>query len=270
VFEAFIGQGTPSLRRRRLAGHAIAIGLHALAITTAAQLARAPRAPIALPAPHAVPVHLGLTLSQACLRRAPAPAHALAAAAATPPAKPKADPAPRSRRHPMIPGGRPLAAAAALPLREPTPMSDVVSPAPTSDVEPTPAAQRPASGTIDGAVRTSMATGMSAGALAPVSPAPRPAPRFLPEPLAQQQKIAGEPPDFPASLATGGATFVIHARICVGPDGHVDRVELLRTAHPTLDGNVVSAVGRWRYRPLVAGGIPVPFCTLARFEFRAT
>jgi hypothetical protein len=263
MFEAFIGQRPPALRRRRFAGHAIAIGLHALAITAAAQLVRAPRAPIAVPVPRAVAVHLGLTLSQACLRRTPTPAAAHAATA-----RPTGEPPPRSRRRPMPALARPQSAAVALISREPTPVSDVVSAAPTSDSAPTPAAQSPATGTLAAAARTAATTGMNAVAVAPA--AARSAPRFLPEPLAQQQKIAGEPPDFPASLATGGATFVIHARICVGPDGHVDRVELLRTAHPTLDGNVVSAVGRWRYRPLVAGGIPVPFCTLARFEFRAT
>jgi TonB family protein len=94
--------------------------------------------------------------------------------------------------------------------------------------------------------------------------------RFLPEPLANQQKVFGEPPPFPASLARDGAFFVVHARICVSASGEVEKVELLRRAHPTLDANVVAAAGRWRYRPLEVNGSAVPFCTLAHFQFRAT
>jgi hypothetical protein len=147
-------------------------------------------------------------------------------------------------------------------------MSDVVSAAPTSSSTATPAAKSLAPGAVMEAAGTAAPKGVPEAA--PVAAPAQRTPRFLPEPMAQQQRIAGDAPDFPPSLATGGATFVIHARICVGVDGHVDRVELLRTAHPTLDGNVISAVGRWRYRPLLAGGIAVPFCTLVRFEFRAT
>jgi hypothetical protein len=285
VFEAFLGQRNISIRRRRLGGHAIAIALHALAITAVTQLPRAPHAPTAVPAPRTVPVHIGLTLSEACLRRTPPAARALANTGA--------DPAPRSRRRQTTPPTRPLAApaATALALREPTPMSEaVVSAAPTSRAEPPTAAESLAPGVIMGAAGTAAASavndlpssslsrlqagesrGEGAGIrAAPLLAPPRRASRFLPEALAQQQKVAGAPPEFPASLATEGANFVIQARICVGPGGQVDLVELLRTAHPTLDANVISAVGRWRYRPLMAGGIAVPFCTLVRFEFRAT
>jgi hypothetical protein len=145
-------------------------------------------------------------------------------------------------------------------------MSDVVSAAPTNSSTATAAAESLAPGAVTAGTGAPKGVPQAAPAAAPAQRTPR----FLPEPMAQQQRIAGNAPDFPPSLATGGATFVIHARICVGLDGHVDRVELLRTAHPTLDGNVISAVGRWRYRPLLAGGIAVPFCTLVRFEFRAT
>jgi hypothetical protein len=267
VFDAFIGQQSGernrSFRLRRLGSHVIAIGLHALAITAAVQLAAAPRAPTVAPLPRAVPVHLGLTLSEACLRRpaARAPLPTPAAARAT-------DATPRSRRRHPTPAAPPVTepAALALTVREPTPMSELVSPATTSNAGPQPAAESPAAGAASGAGGTGAASGVNALAATP----PRRPSRFLPELLAQQQKIAGAPPEFPASLATAGAAFVIQARICVGPDGHVDGVDLLRTAHPTLDGNVISAVGHWRYRPLLAGGIAVPFCTLVRFEFRAT
>ena len=42
------------------------------------------------------------------------------------------------------------------------------------------------------------------------------------------------------------------AKICVSRTGSVDSVTILQGADPLLDGNVVSAVKNWRYRPLMA------------------
>jgi TonB family protein len=91
----------------------------------------------------------------------------------------------------------------------------------------------------------------------------------LPEALANLQRLAGAAPDFPPSLAGAGASYLVQARVCVHPNGQVDSITLLRSAHPILDANVRTAVGKWRYRPLLVAGAPVPFCTLLRFEFRA-
>jgi TonB family protein len=93
--------------------------------------------------------------------------------------------------------------------------------------------------------------------------------RFLPEALAREQRLSGTQPEFPRALATAGALFVIHAKICVDRAGAVDRVTLVRGAEPTLDANVLAATRGWRYRPLAVDGTAVPFCTLVRFEFRA-
>ena len=62
---------------------------------------------------------------------------------------------------------------------------------------------------------------------------------------------------------------MILARVCVDESGLVSSVSLERAAHPALDAQVSSALGTWRYRPLLAAGLPIPFCTFVRFEFRA-
>ncbi len=93
-------------------------------------------------------------------------------------------------------------------------------------------------------------------------------PKFLPEALAKAQRIGGADPTFPPALARAGVTYVVQAKICVSSDGTVDRVNVVKAADPLLDSNVVSAVRSWRYRPLVAAGMPIPFCTFVRFEFR--
>ena len=49
----------------------------------------------------------------------------------------------------------------------------------------------------------------------------------------------------------------------------VDRVTIMKGADALLDGNVVSAVKTWRYRPLMADNHAVPFCYFGRFEFKS-
>jgi periplasmic protein TonB len=92
--------------------------------------------------------------------------------------------------------------------------------------------------------------------------------KFLPPNMGALQKQSGDEPAFPPSLRRAGALYVVSAKICVTRGGDVDSVSLLQRADPLLDDNVVRAVKGWRYRPLMADGIPVPFCYFGRFEFR--
>ena len=262
MFEAYIdgckhGRATFS---RRWGGHAVALLVHVALVTGAVALAPHARpAPAPLPV-IAVPVHVAHLFWPASPSEPPP--------AVAPPApivaSPGTAPSPRPPRRGRI-------AAAALPTAE--------TPAPARAI-PEPAGEPAKKTEGPPGVETAQASGAdapAAGRSTQALPSPTPsvtlrssAPRFLPEPLANQQKIEGQAPAFPAALAVSGALYVIHARICVAPSGGVDRVELLKTAHPTLDANVRAAVAKWRYRPLLAGPVAVPFCTLARFEFRAT
>ena len=83
------------------------------------------------------------------------------------------------------------------------------------------------------------------------------------------QKESGDDPDFPALLRRSGRFYVVLAKICVSRTGSVDSVTILQGADTLLDGNVVSAVKKWRYRPLMADSNAVPFCYFGRFEFKA-
>jgi hypothetical protein len=264
MFEAYI-DGTSQRRAtlsRRLGGHATAVLVH-VAIVFAAVVLAPPARPAPAPLPAiSVPVHV---------------AHLFWPASPKPPSEPTSEPpgavaapAPNAASHVPAPNPRPprrgRMAAVPLPtLETPAPARPAAEPALETDGLP--------------GVETAQASGPSVPAAGGSTPDPSPTPsrplppsalRFLPEPLANQQKLAGAAPEFPATLAVNGALYVIQARICVGPSGDVDRVDLLKTAHPTLDANVRSAVAKWRYRPLLAGPVAVPFCTLARFEFRAT
>jgi protein TonB len=93
--------------------------------------------------------------------------------------------------------------------------------------------------------------------------------KFLPPNLGALQKVSGSDPPFPMSLRRGGNLYVVMAKICVGKDGAVDSVSLMKRADPLLDDSVVSTVKGWRYRPLMANSTAVPFCYFGRFEFKS-
>jgi outer membrane biosynthesis protein TonB len=199
------------------------------------------------------------------------------------PPRPKDEPPPALAAAPA-PRPRNARRAPPPPRREPRPTQPTQPtidqrppPSDTKLAQTAPATAPPAAAPATGAERTpppapaadtaaSTATS-AAGSGAPGGNGARPA-RFLPEALANLHKLAGAAPEFPASLAQAGSVYVVEARICVAPAGHVQSVNLLKGAHPVLDGNVRRTVMTWRYRPLLAGGVAIPFCTLARFEFK--
>ncbi len=93
--------------------------------------------------------------------------------------------------------------------------------------------------------------------------------KFLPPAMGAQQKISGADPDFPAHLRRAGVTYVVMAKIVVNASGAVESVTLQKRAEPTLDELVVAAVKKWRFRPLLANGKPIPFSYFGRFEFKS-
>jgi len=124
-----------------------------------------------------------------------------------------------------------------------------------------------AGGTIGGTLGGKIA-GTVGGTVGGTGPKPT-GPRKLAPQIGALQKESGEDPDFPALLRRSGRFYVVIANICVSRTGSVDSVTILQGADSLLDGNVVSAVKKWRYRPLLADNNAVPFCYFGRFEFKA-
>jgi protein TonB len=112
-----------------------------------------------------------------------------------------------------------------------------------------------AGGTIGGTV------GGTVGAAAP--------PKFLPPNLGELQRLSGDKPPFPPALRKPGADYAVVAKICVSRAGAVEAVTIMKKADPQLDAGVVSTVKTWRFRPLLAGSVPIPFCYPATFQFRS-
>lgn len=110
--------------------------------------------------------------------------------------------------------------------------------------------------------------GTAGGADNGTAPKPTGTRKLAPQ-IGALQKESGDDPDFPALLRRSGRFYVVLANICVSKTGSVDSVTILQGADTLLDGNVVSAVKKWRYRPLMADNNAVPFCYFGRFEFRS-
>jgi protein TonB len=85
--------------------------------------------------------------------------------------------------------------------------------------------------------------------------------RLAIDPQAERYRVK-----LPPALSRAGMRLWVLAKLCVRPDGQVDRVSLLRGADPTLDPLVVATLQTWRYRPYSVNGRPVPFCTNVRYE----
>ncbi len=93
-------------------------------------------------------------------------------------------------------------------------------------------------------------------------------PKFLPSSVAEGQKSSGEPPAFPPALRRTGLSYRAVAKICISATGAVDQVTIMKAADPVLDQNIIATVKQWHYRPYLFGGAPIPFCTVAAFDFK--
>jgi len=98
-------------------------------------------------------------------------------------------------------------------------------------------------------------------------------PRLLSSRLGQNQLLtspsAASRVRLPVGLDRMGETFSALVNICVTATGSVSRVSILRSAGPVLDPQIPKALSRWRYRPLVEGGTPTPFCYNLNYEISA-
>jgi protein TonB len=120
-----------------------------------------------------------------------------------------------------------------------------------------------AGGTIGGTVG-----GTIGGTIGGAPGAPLP-PRFLAPNMGALQKISGDNPAFPPSLRKAGEVYAVIAKICVSRTGSVDSVTIMKKADSLLDANVVNTVKTWRFRPLMANNIAIPFCYPATFQFKS-
>jgi hypothetical protein len=73
----------------------------------------------------------------------------------------------------------------------------------------------------------------------------------------------------PAGLDRMGDTYSALVNICVLATGSVSKVNVLRSAGPALDPQILNALSHWRYRPLLEAGKATPFCYVLNYEISA-
>jgi TonB family protein len=73
----------------------------------------------------------------------------------------------------------------------------------------------------------------------------------------------------PPALQRTGQNFDATVNICVSPSGNVSSVKFVHSAGALIDPQVMTAISRWRYRPLLDGNQAIPFCYVLRYQFAA-
>jgi protein TonB len=256
AFEAFLEEGDPRPRRRRRLTYAVSLAVHAALLAG------------------------GVAYSFWHVEEITPPTVRVTFMAAAPP--PPAPPPP-----PPAGGGADPAKTKTPPRKVKTTLTTLVQPAlhppKKEDPKPEPNDDDPdqafaggtkggtQGGTIGGTVGGTVGGtigGTVGGTVGGTAPKPA-GPRKLAPQIGALYKESGDDPDFPALLRRSGMFYVVIANICVSKTGSVDSVSILQGADSLLDANVVSAVKKWRYRPLLADNNAVPFCYFGRFEFKA-
>jgi hypothetical protein len=105
-----------------------------------------------------------------------------------------------------------------------------------------------------------------------IGPPPPPVKETFVPPKVATGRLAIDPYDeryqarLPAALARAGMSLWALLKVCVGVDGQVNEVTVIRGADPAVDPIIVAAIKTWRYHPYTVDGRPVPFCTNVRYE----
>ncbi len=103
--------------------------------------------------------------------------------------------------------------------------------------------------------------------IAPASTAPRTVPsRIGHGQLRINPNAEGYRVRLPRALDRTGQAFRATVNICVGANGRVSKVKVLRSAGPAIDAQIPDVLSRWRYQPLLADGQAAPFCYVLSYE----
>jgi TonB family protein len=81
------------------------------------------------------------------------------------------------------------------------------------------------------------------------------------DPNADEYRVA-----LPPSLARAEMKLSAVVKICVSAQGKVADVKLLKSADAAVDPQIPAVLSRWRFRPLLSDGRPVPFCYVTQYE----
>jgi outer membrane biosynthesis protein TonB len=78
--------------------------------------------------------------------------------------------------------------------------------------------------------------------------------------LAMDPNVAPYKVDLPEEYVQHGEEYHATISICVGADGAVSSVEILKPSIPIIDRQIPKVVPLWKYHPYLLDGKPTPFC----------
>ena len=84
--------------------------------------------------------------------------------------------------------------------------------------------------------------------------------------IAAPARIEGAIPAYPQEARDAGIGGIVVMRLTIGCDGEVAEVEVLQGV-PALNDAAADAARRWRYRPTLMNGVPVPVTLHATITF---
>jgi TonB family protein len=116
------------------------------------------------------------------------------------------------------------------------------------------------------------------GAPPPPPPPPPPAPpQNVPPTALESLRIAGDKNIVPdadtidAIRAAGKDRFTVPVKICVGRDGAMQSVKVMKSSgFPAYDQKLVRQINAWKYKPFMVNGAPTPVCSVVVFIFKLT
>lgn len=124
-----------------------------------------------------------------------------------------------------------------------------------------------------GGVSNSVLSQLTAGLVAPPPPSePKPEPKKPQEPvrvsseLQEARLIHKVAPVYPELAIRMRVSGVVRLEAIVAEDGTIRQLQVL-SGHPLLAPSAREAVSRWRYRPTILGGVPVPVVTRIDVNF---
>jgi TonB family protein len=85
--------------------------------------------------------------------------------------------------------------------------------------------------------------------------------------VAEKRCLSCPPPKLPPAFVQLGVEQKVVVKTCVGAQGNVTSVDVVRGLGPLADASVVDTVRGWRFSPHSVGDHPVPFCYPTRFVF---
>jgi protein TonB len=101
-------------------------------------------------------------------------------------------------------------------------------------------------------------------------PAPPPPPPVKPVPVGgrirEPQKVFSVAPVYPAIARTAGISGTVVLQAVIGVDGSITDLRVA-SGIPLLDQAALDAVRRWRYRPTLLNGVPVPIVMTVAVRF---